>query len=84
MRNPFKEGCMHFTKNPYKRVIHAVQWQILDSVFCTDLNQHARLSLIVGCQKIVGCLVRNGGMDPYSSPYGMPNNVSIIHSPIPC
>ena len=72
MKNPFKEGCMHFTKNPYKRVIHAVQWQILDSVFCTDLNQHARLSLIVGCQKIVGCLVGNGGMIPIVVPIESP------------
>ena len=30
----------------------------------------------------VWCLGGNGGMDPYSSPYTIPNNSPIIHSPI--
>ena len=32
-------------------------------------------------QKTVWCLVGNGGMDPYSSPYIIPNNS--LHNPFP-
>ena len=31
----------------------------------------------------VWCVVGNGGMDPYSSPYIIPIVVSIVHSPFP-